>query len=243
MKPFVLLATRDDDTVADDEYAQFRAGCGLDETQLVRVRLEREALPPLEVDDYSGFIVGGSPFNASDDDTEKSRVQHRVEADMRRLLAEIVARDVPFLGACYGVGTLGTFIGATVDRTYGESVQAAPISLSAEGREDPVFGTLPSEFAAYVGHKEAVSRLPQSAVLLAFSPACPVQAFRVGRNVYATQFHPELDLAGIERRMAAYDGHGYYGEGELAATVASLRDTPVTAPAALLRAFVERHAR
>ena len=37
--------------------------------------------------------------------------------------------------------------------------------------------------------------LPRHAVLLASSPTCPVQAFRIGSHVYATQFHPELDAA------------------------------------------------
>ena len=38
--------------------------------------------------------------------------------------------------------------------------------------------------------------LPPTAVLLATSPRCPVQMFRVKQNLYATQFHPELDVRG-----------------------------------------------
>ncbi len=47
-------------------------------------------------------------------------------------------------------------------------------------------------------------------MLLAESAACPVQAFRVGRNVYATQFHPELDLVGIRTRIDVYRHAGYF---------------------------------
>src|SRR3712207_8824058 len=39
---------------------------------------------------------------------------------------------------------------------------------------------------------------------LASSPSCPVQAFRVRTRVYATQFHPELDLAGLATRIQVY---------------------------------------
>ena len=46
--------------------------------------------------------------------------------------------------------------------------------------------------------------------MLASSPGCPVQAFRVGRNVYATQFHPELDGAAMTTRIHAYMNHGYF---------------------------------
>ena len=37
-----------------------------------------------------------------------------------------------------------------------------------------------------------------------------MQAFRVGRNVYATQFHPELDLEGICTRIEVYKNAGYF---------------------------------
>ena len=68
MKPFLLLATRSEDEAADDEYAGFLAAGGLLPEQLHRVRLEAAPMPSIALDDYSGVIVGGSPFNASDPD-------------------------------------------------------------------------------------------------------------------------------------------------------------------------------
>ena len=86
---------------------------------------------------------------------------------------------------------------------------------------------------------------PQSlkAALLASSPTCPVQMFRVGRNVYATQFHPELDLEGIILRIHAYGGYGYFADDETEATIAASKRAPVEHPSRMLRTFVERHAR
>ena len=66
MKPFLLLATRIDDYAADAEYQSFLAFGGLAEGQLRRVRLEAESLPDLDLADYSGIFLGGSPFNSSD---------------------------------------------------------------------------------------------------------------------------------------------------------------------------------
>ena len=43
-------------------------------------------------------------------------MQHRVEAELAGLLDDVVAADFPFLGACYGVGTLGVHQGGVVDR-------------------------------------------------------------------------------------------------------------------------------
>ncbi|WDG19310.1 glutamine amidotransferase [Microbacterium sp. Clip185] len=243
MKPFVLLATRAEDGPADEEYALMLRHTGLAPAELRRVRLEAEPMPELDLDELSGIIVGGGPFNASDPPERKSPVQVRVEREMSALLDDVVARDMPFLGACYGVGTLGVHQGATIDRTYSEPISVVPVSLTAWGRADPLFAGMPYRFEAFVGHKEAVRHLPAHATLLAGSPSCPVQAFRVGTNVYATQFHPELDVAGISNRIRAYAGHGYFAAGELDATLAAVRRTPVTHPARMLRTFVERYAR
>src|SRR3546814_14572444 len=90
---------------------------------------------------------------------------------------------------------------------------------------------MPRTFEAFVGHKEAISSLPATATLLASSPACPVQMFRVGCNVYATQFHPELDVDGITTRIHAYASYGYFAADELAPTPAAVRPAPATAPA------------
>ena len=155
----------------------------------------------------------------------------------------MVARDFPFLGACYGVGTLGVHLGAPIDRTYSEPIGVVPVTLSDAGASDPILAGLPPTFNAFVGHKEAIRSLPDSATLLASSPTCPVQVFRVGANVYATQFHPELDVDGIILRIHAYANHGYFAPDELEATLAAARRAPVTEPSRMLRNFVERHAR
>ncbi|MFT4281845.1 glutamine amidotransferase [Microbacterium sp.] len=243
MKPFLLLATRAEDVPADEEYALFLRFTGLSEDQLVRMRLEASPLGPIDLDEWSGIFVGGGPFNASDRDEDKSDVQRRVEAEFRTLLDDVVARDFPFLGACYGVGTLGAHQGAVIDRTYREPISVIEIERTPEGAADPLLAALPDRFTAFVGHKEAITVLPPSATLLARGDACPVQMFRVGQNVYATQFHPELDVAGITTRIHAYADHGYFGADELHLTLAAVRRAPVTHTSSILRAFVERYAR
>lgn len=208
MKPFLLLATRADDAVADAEYRAFLRFGGLTAEQLVRVRLEAaplaEQLPEEDLTAYSGVMIGGSPFTASDPDEQKSPVQRRVERELAGVVREVLHLDVPFLGACFGIGTLGLHLGGVLDRTYGESVGAVEITPTAEGAADPLLAGLPRSFAAFVGHKEALRGLPAGAALLASSAGCPVQMFRVGQHQYASQFHPELDGPGIIERIHAY---------------------------------------
>ena len=242
MRPFLLLSSRAEDEAADDEYAAFLRITGLAPEELHRVRMEAAPLPRIDLDDYAGVFVGGSPFNSSDPPRLKSPVQHRVEAELRPLLDEIVARDFPFLGACYGIGTLGLHQGGTIDRTYGEPVGAVPVRLTPAGLDDPVLAGMPAEFEAFVGHKEACRILPPNAVLLADSPACPVQMFRIKQNLYATQFHPELDQGGILTRVRVYRHAGYFAPEEYDELVERLTVTLVTEPGRILANFTARYA-
>ncbi len=243
MKPFLLLATRAEDVPADEEYDLFLRFTGLDEQHLRRIRLEAGPMPEIDLDEVSGIFVGGGPFNASDPIEKKSPVQRRVEAEFGALLDRVIARDFPFFGACYGVGTLGSHQGAVIDGRYREPISVIEVERTEAGAADPLLAGLPDVFAAFVGHKEAITELPPSATLLATSAACPVQMFRVGENVYATQFHPECDVEGISTRIRAYADHGYFAADELDLTLAAVRRLPVTHTGTILRAFVERYAR
>jgi GMP synthase (glutamine-hydrolysing) len=241
VRPFLLLSSRAEELAADGEYAAFLRYTGLPSERLQRIRMEAAPLPDLDLDDYAGIFVGGGPFNSSDPAESKSAVQHRVERELGFLLDEIVERDFPFFGACYGVGTLGVHQGGVIDRTYSEPVSAVRIRLTEAGLADPVLAGVAPEFDAFVGHKEACSVLPRGAVLLAGSASCPVQMFRVKENLYATQFHPELDVDGIVTRVHVYQHAGYFPPSELEALIARLTPAVVTEPGRMLANFVARY--
>jgi GMP synthase (glutamine-hydrolysing) len=243
MKPFLLLSSRAEDLAAEEEYAAFLRCTGLSSGQLQRFRLEAAPLPRLDLDDWSGILIGGGPFNSSDPAEAKSAVQRRVEADLDALLDDVVARDFPFFGACYGVGTLGVHQGGVVDRRYSEPISAVQVALTDAGLDDPVLAGVPQRFDAFVGHKEACSSLPPSAVLLASSAACPVQMFRVRSNVYATQFHPELDVPGIITRVRVYQHAGYFEPAEMNALIDTLTPAVVTEPGRMLANFARLYSR
>jgi GMP synthase (glutamine-hydrolysing) len=138
---------------------------------------------------------------------------------------------------------IGSHQGAVVDRRYCEPVGCVSVALTPQGRADPLLSGLPGAFDAFVGHKEAISRLPGHAVLLASSAGCPVQAFRIGANVYATQFHPELDADGLCTRIDVYKHAGYFEPDQAGELKALARRSNVTYPPAILRRFVQRYAR
>ena len=244
MKPFLLLATRAEDVPADEEYALFLRFTGLDERHLVRRRLEAEPLGEVDLDEWSGIFVGGGPFNASDPPAKKSAVQHRVEAEISTLLDEVIARDFPFFGACYGIGTVGAHQGAVIDGTYREPISVIEVHKTAAGAADPLLRSVPDTFTAFVGHKEAITDLPPSATLLVRGDACPVQMFRVGEHLYATQFHPELDPEGLVSRVRAYKDLGYFRPEDTDTVIDRVVNGPAVDQAPrILRAFVERYRR
>lgn len=249
MLPFLLVSTRPEDTIADEEHETMCRFAGLEPSQLHRLRLEQgeetsRELAALDLSRYSGVLVGGSPFNTSLPQAEKSATQVRVELSLGELLDRVMADRIPFFGACYGVGTLGVHQGGIVDGTYGEDVGAIEVTVTDDGARDPLLAALPRRFHAFVGHKEAIRELPPNAVLLATGETCPVQMFRVGTHAYATQFHPELDEPALIGRIEAYKHHGYFRLEDAESVKQHVKDGPkVHVPSLLLREFVRVFAR
>jgi GMP synthase (glutamine-hydrolysing) len=240
MKPFLVLQLRPETEASDEEFAAILRKGGLAADEVRRIRLDRESLPgALDLGAFAGVIVGGGPGCISDAPEKKTPVEARIEAAVLSLMPEITARDFPYLGCCYGIGILGHHLGAEISKAaFGEPVGAAECRLTAEGRSDPLCDGLPEEFLAFVGHKEAVQALPEGCAHLVASPTCPFQMIRHGRNVYATQFHPEADSDGFEMRINIYKHRGYFAPEDAASLVALCRETDVHAPEMILRNFV-----
>ncbi|MBI3216897.1 MAG: glutamine amidotransferase [Mycobacterium sp.] len=241
--PFLLLSIRAEDEAADDEYRAMQRFTGLDESGLRRIRLTHQPMGHVDLAGLSGIILGGGPYNISDAPTAKSATQQRAESELLELLGRVVEADFPFLGCCYGVGTLGSVIGATIDRAHSEPVGAVTVALTADGARDPLFAGLPEVFDAFGGHKEAAASLPPGVAHLASSPDCPIQAFRVGANAYATQFHPELDVEGICTRIDVYKDYGYFAPEEAEELKAQARQHDAEHPPQIMRRFARRYIR
>ena len=177
----------------------------------------------------------------SDPEHEKSDGQRDAERGLRALIHEVVDRDIPYLGTCYGLGILAQHLGAVVSKErYGEAVGSVTRTVTAEGKCDPLLAGLPETFRAFCGHTEACQELPHCAALLVRSDTCPVQMVRVGRNVYATQFHTELDRAGIVARIDAYKFGGYFPPEEAEVLKERIRDEQVHVPTLVLERFARR---
>jgi len=94
---------------------------------------------------------------------------------------------------------------------------------------------------AYGGHKEACQTLPGHATLLARSNICPIQMIRFGQNIYATQFHTELDEEGLIIRINTYKNHGYFSPEDSEKLILIAKNNLVTTPRLILSQFIKRY--
>jgi GMP synthase (glutamine-hydrolysing) len=244
MKPVLVLQLRPETDASDQEFAALLDKCRLPAERTHRIRLDCESLPAgLDVGDYAAVIVGGGPGCVSDAPGDKTPQEARIEAQVLSLMPQIVARDHPYMGCCYGLGVLAHHLGGTVSKDrYGEPVGPVGCTLTPDARADPLLAGLPSAFEAFVGHKEAVQALPPGCVHLVASGPCPVQMIRHGANVYATQFHPEADATDLENRIRIYRGHGYFPPKDANRLIHACHAASVTVPGEILRRFAARYA-
>lgn len=242
MSRFLVLQLRPEDAAAEEEFGALMTRAGLHPHQVRRIRLDRTPMPAIDLDAYAGIIVGGGPGCISDPPDQKTPLEARIEADILALMPAILDRDMPYLGCCYGMGILGHALGAPVGKgRYGEPIGGVDCTLTEDGARDPLLADLPRDFRALVGHKEAVEALPEGAVHLVASGPCPFQMIRAGRNVYATQFHPEAQGENFAQRIAIYADRGYFDPADAAAlTRAALAET-ITVPERILSGFVARY--
>ncbi len=238
---FLLLQARPQADARAAEAASFARAMGA-EGRLDTVRIDVEPMPADALTRYAAVVVGGSPYNVTDDAQAKSAGQRAAEGTLAGLAESALADGYPVFFTCFSIGILTTVLGGTVDLAHPERVSAATNSLTAAGAADPVAGVLPTEFAVLTGHKESAPSVPPGATLLATNSVSPVQLYRVG-SVLASQFHPEPTIADFIERATIYQHHGYFPPAELAGIAADLRAASVTEPQKLLRRFAEVSAR
>ena len=242
MKPVLVLQLRPEDETSDNEYSAFLKYGELTEDRTRRIRIEKAGIPELDIHDYAAILVGGSPFDISTPQPDKSDIQLKIEDDFNTLLTRVVAEDFPFLGACSGCGLLGSYLDTPISTKYGEPVSCITGTLTAAGLADPLLEGFPQTIDVMVGHKEACDFVPAGSQLLVRGDACEVQMFRVGNNVYATQFHPEADSEGFCVRINADKHHGYFAPEEADALMDRINTYHTPYAQTILKRFVHKYA-
>ena len=131
----------------------------------------------IKSNDLEGLVISGGQFSVYDNNSPMCT-------------REIFNFGVPVLGICYGQQLIahlfGGKVGPSQSREYGET----RIRITGESR---LFGGISTdEFNVWMSHGDVVETLPFDFEAIATSQNGYVAAMQ-GRNVYAVQFHPEVD--------------------------------------------------
>ncbi len=160
---------------------------------------------------YAGVIVTGSVKSV----LKPERWMERLTA----LLRTAENTTVPVLCVCFGCQILaGARGGRVVPSPAGWEIGAVEVTLTPAGRLDPLFEGLPTPLPVLATHEDRVETVPPGGVLLAGNDSTPIQAFRVGDNVWGVQFHPEAtttilrELIVLRRERLEADARAHHRE-------------------------------
>jgi GMP synthase-like glutamine amidotransferase len=137
--------------------------------------------------ELDGLVVMGGPMSVVD------ITEHPYLVEEEKLIAAMVRAGRPVLGVCLGAQLMAHALGARIHRGEQAEIGFGTVSLTGEGREDPVLGSLGAESLPVMHWHQDTFDLPEHALWLARSALYPHQAFRVGERAYGLQFHLELD--------------------------------------------------
>jgi GMP synthase (glutamine-hydrolysing) len=157
---------------------------------------------PKDVRTVGGVIVLGGPMGAYETD------QHPFLATESAFVEKAIAAGRPVLGVCLGAQLIAQVLGARVYPGDRREVGWAPVELTEEGRDDPLFVGLADPLTVFHLHRDTYE-LPPDATNLARSPLYEQQAFRYGDTVYGFQFHLEFTEPIISRLASEAQSQQY----------------------------------
>ena len=137
---------------------------------------------------FHGLIIMGGPMGVYEAD--KYPFLKRELAYIR----QAIKLQKPVLGICLGSQLIARSLGARVYPNKLKEIGWYFVEPTAAGRRDKLFAGQSRRPYVFQWHGDTFD-LPKRATRLATSPRCRNQAFRLGENVYALQFHLEVDGA------------------------------------------------
>ena len=199
VKYTLIQARNDGDIAKPEEHQAFAERLGISVEQIQPLDIFSDDMSIDAIQDTDAVLVGGSgEYSVLD---EHPKVKEFID-----FLGLITTTDIPMFASCFGFQALVLALGGEIikapDRAEVGTFVLRPTNACVS---DVLFSTLPNPFNAQLGHQDQASMLPNSVVNLASSELTEFQALKVtGKNVYATQFHPELTSEENRKRFRRY---------------------------------------
>lgn len=97
---------------------------------------------------------------------------------------------IPVLGICYGMQLMTQHFGGKVEPAQHREYGKAKIEIKSSSK---LFENLPDEQVVWMSHGDLVTATPDGFTVNATSSSCPIASMSdPSRNLYAVQFHPEV---------------------------------------------------
>lgn len=141
------------------------------------------------------LVVLGGPIGANDGE------DYPFVDDTIALLRKRLAERKPTLGICLGAQLMAVALNARVSPGNRAEIGWSQLILSPAGIDSPLKHL--DGVAVFHWHSDRFD-IPAGAQQLASTPQCDYQAFALGRNILAVQFHPEVTPRQLE---TWYVGH------------------------------------
>lgn len=122
--------------------------------------------------------------------------------DEIELIKTAIQNDKIILGFCLGAQLIGEALGGKTARSPEKEIGVFDISLTSEGKLDPLLQTIPEQFPVIHWHNDMPGETNES-VILAYSEGCPRQIVRYAKKIYGFQCHLEITLTDAEKMIAA----------------------------------------
>lgn len=197
---FLLVEARLDPKMQEHELkCLIRAG-GLQRSDFDILDVTRESFDLGLLDQYNAVFIGGTgDFSVAQDRPDWFE-------PLVGWTQGLLQMGKPTLGLCYGFHLMAHAVGGEVmTRPDLEETGTFEVTLTDEGKRDPILDCLPETFLAQQGHHDVVMSMPSEYLRLAESERCRWQAFRHSEKpFYGLQFHPELGRSDFMDRMVAY---------------------------------------
>ena len=154
-------------------------------------------LSAMEIRDADLLVVLGGPIGAEDDPL------YPFLADEVHLIHERLSHQKPILGICLGAQLIARALGASVRPMRQKEIGYSPVKLTNAACKSPL---------AHIGSQPVLHwhgdqfSMPHGVASFASTVACPHQAFLIGSDAMAWQFHLEVDARRIEQWLIGHCG-------------------------------------
>ncbi len=149
---------------------------------------------PEGVGNFDYLIVMGGPQSP---DTTTAECHHFDARKEITFIKKAIDQEKLLLGVCLGAQLIGEALGAKYGHSPNREIGVYELTLTGNGKLDPIIGTFPEKFM--VGHWHGdMPGLTEDTQILATSEGCPRQIVKYSSRIYGFQCHFEFTPDAIE---------------------------------------------